>query len=125
MALATELMGVGFSAGQASGTGGQYVALTATGSSLATAATVTASMCVIASADGTKGVRLAGQVGDEVWMFNNSGSTCPVYPDTSSVAICVPGTGLGTAGSAFSLLTYKTAIAKKVTSTQWLINVSA
>ena len=125
MALASELVGSSFSAGQAGGVGGQYVALTATGSSLATAATVTASMCVIASADGTKGVRLAGQVGDEVWLFNNSGSTCPVYPDTASVAICVPGTGLGTAGSAFSLLTYKTALAKKVTTTQWLINVSA
>lgn len=125
MALATELMGAGFSGGQASGVGGQYAALTAAGSSLATATTVTAGNAVIASADGTKGVRLNGQAGDTVWLFNNSGSTCPVYPDTSSVAIAVPGTGLGTAGSAFSLLTYKVAAFKKITSTQWLVIVSA
>jgi len=125
MALAKELMGVGFSGGQATGIGGQYVALTALGSSLATAATVTAGNVVIGSANGTLGVRLEGQVGDEIWLFNNSASTCPVYPDTASVAICVPGTGLGSAGSAFSLLTYKSATAKKVTSTQWLIVVSA
>jgi hypothetical protein len=125
MALAKELMGVGFSAGQASNIGGQYVALTALGTSQATAAPVLASMVVIASADGTKGVTLpACEAGAEIWLFNNSGSTCPVYPDVGA-AICVPGTGLGSANTAYSQLTYKTSIYKRVTSTQWLVNTSA
>lgn len=126
MAMAKELVNAGFAPGQAVAIGGQYVALTALGSSLATCAPVTASMVVVASADGTKGVTLpAVEVGAEIWIFNNSGSTCPVYPDASTVAICVPGTGLGSVGSAYSQLTYKTSIYKRVTSTQWLVCTSA
>lgn len=125
MALAKELIGLGMPAGLAAGLGGQYGAVTAAGSSQTTATDVNSSMSVIASADGTKGVQLpAVEVGAEIWLFNNAGSTCPVYPD-SGAAICVPGTGLGSADAAFSLLTYKTGIFKKVTSTQWLVNVSA
>lgn len=125
MASAKEIMGGGFSAGQATAIGGQYVSLTAAGSSQATATLVTASMVVVASADGTKGLVLpACPVGDEYWIFNNSGSTCPVYPD-SGAAISVAGTGLGTANSAFSQLTYKCTIYKRVTLTQWLAMTTA
>lgn len=125
MAYAKELMGVGFSGGQAGGVGGQYAAITAAGSTIADAAALTASNCVVSSADGTKGVILQGQVGDEVTVFNNAGSTLKVYPQTSSVAISVAGTGLGTAGAAFSQLTYKCTTYKMVTSTQWLAITSA
>jgi len=124
MALAKELMGVGFSAGQASGVGGQYSAVTATGSAQTDAASLAASMSVVAGADGTKGVILTGGVGDELWVFNNSASTLKVYP-TTGAAIAVAGTGLGTANAAFSQLTYKTTIYKCVTTTQWLANTSA
>lgn len=125
MALAKELTGLGFSAQQASGIGGQYAPLTAAGSSQATATAVSASMIVVASADGTKGLTLpAVEVGAEIWIFNNSASTCPVYPDVGA-AIAVAGTGLGSANAAFSQLTYKTTIYKRVTSTQWLANTSA
>src|SRR5690348_13243739 len=111
MALAKEIMGGGFSACQAKAIGGQYAAITAAGSAQGDAATLTASMCVVASADGTKGVILAGEIADEVWVFNNSGSTLKVYPD-SGAAIAVAGTGLGSANAAFSQLTYKTTIYK-------------
>ncbi len=125
MALAKELTGIGFSGAQAKGIGGIYTAITAAGSSQVTATAVGVSMSIIASADGTKGVRLPScEVGDEVWLFNNSGSTCPVYPDTGA-AIAVAGTGLGSANAAFSQLTYKTTIYKRVTSTQWLACTSA
>ncbi len=125
MALAKELTGLGMAPALASGIGGQYAALTAAGSSQATCTAVGASMIVVASADGTKGLTLpACEVGAEIWVFNNSGSTCPVYPDVGA-AIAVAGTGLGTANSAFSQLTYKTTIYKRVTSTQWLANTSA
>lgn len=125
MAIAKDLMGLGFSAAQASGIGGQYAALTAAGSSQATATPVTASIVVVASADGTKGLVLpACEVGAMITIFNNSGSTCPVYPDAGA-AISVAGTGLGTANSAFSQLTYKATIYIRATSTQWIANTTA
>lgn len=123
MAYAKELTGA-FTAGQARAIGGQYAAITAAGSAQTDAATLTASMCVVAGADGTKGVILLGDVGDEVWVFNNSASTLKVYPD-SGAAIAVAGTGLGSANAAFSQLTYKTTIYKKATTTQWLANTTA
>lgn len=124
MAYAKELVGSGFSPGQASGVGGQYSAVVAAGSAQGDAAAVNASMAIVTAADGTKGVILTGQVGDEVWLFNNSGSTLKVYP-TTGAAIAVAGTGVGTVNAAFSQLTYKTTIYKCITSTQWLANTSA
>ena len=123
MAYASELTGA-FPPGQAGSVGGQYNAVTAAGSAQGSAAPLTASMSVVAGADGTKGVILKGQPGDEVWVFNNSGSTLKVYPPTGA-AIAVVGTGVGTANAAFSQLTYKTTIYKCLTSTQWLANTSA
>ena len=125
MAYAKELVGVGVPPVTAVGMGGQYSAVTAAGSAITDATQVKASMAIVSGADGTKGVYLQGDVGDEVWLFNDSASTLKVYGDTSSVAIAVPGTGLGTAGAAFSHLTYKTVIYKKVSSTQWLPQVTA
>lgn len=124
MAYASELVGTGFSPGQASGVGGQYTALTAAGSSQATGTPVTASMSVVAGADGTKAVTLKGQKGDEVWLFNNSASTLKVYPPVGA-AIAVPGTGVGTANSAFDHLTYKVVAYKCMSSTQWVPMVGA
>lgn len=125
MALSKDVMGGGFSAGQARALGGNYAAVTATGSAITDAAALTASNCVVASADGTKGVQLSGNVGDTVVVFNNSGSTLKVYPGSTSEAIAVPGTGLGTAGAAYSHTTYAVVEYKKITATQWLVNKSA
>lgn len=123
MALASELTGA-FPPGQAVAIGGQYTALTAAGSSQATGTAVTASMSVVAGADGTKAVTLRGQAGDEVWLFNNSASTLKVYPPVGA-AIAVPGTGVGSANAAFDHLTYKPVIYKCMSSTQWVPMVSA
>jgi hypothetical protein len=124
MALAKDVMGGGFSAGQAAALGGGYTAITATGSTQGDAATLTASNCVVAGADGTKGVVLNGNVGDSVLVFNNSGSTLKVYPN-SGAAISVGGTGLGSANAAFSQLTYKPVWYVKVSATQWISDVGA
>lgn len=125
MALAKELMGGGFSAGQARVVGGQYASIVAAGSVQGDGTAIGASMVVVASADGTKGVTLpATQVGDEIWVFNNSASTLKVYPPVGA-AIAVVGTGLGTANSAFSQLTYKTTVYKCLTPTQLLAITSA
>ena len=125
MTLAKELIGLGFPSIQANGMGGQYADVTAAGSVQGDAAAINASMVVVAGADGTKGVILpACEVGAEIWVFNNAASTCKVYPD-SGAKIAVAGTGLGTTNAAFSQLTYKTTIYKRVTSTQWLANTTA
>lgn len=124
MASAKEVMGGGFSGGQALAMGGAYTTVAAAGSTITDATAVTASMCVVTAADGTKGVALSGQVGDEFWIFNNAGSTLKVYPE-SAAAIAVAGTGLGSAAAAFSQLTYKTTLYKKITTTQWLALTTA
>lgn len=124
MSLAKDVMGGGFSAGQAAALGGNYQAVTATGSTQADAATLSATNCVVASADGTKGVILNCNVGDSQWVFNNSASTLKVYPQTGA-AIAVAGTGLGSANAAFSHLTYKTVEYKRITSTQYLALTTA
>ncbi len=124
MALANELMGLGFSAAQARGMGGGYAGITALGTVQADAVAVNAGSNVVAGADGTVGARLPScEVGAEVWVFNNSGSTLKVWPDVGA-AIPVTGTGLGTVNNAYSLLTYKTGLFKRVTSTQWLLIVT-
>jgi len=124
MALSKDVLGGGFSAGQAKALGGNYQAVTAVGSAQTDAATLSASNCVVASANGTTGVILAGEIGDSVWVFNNSGSTLKVYPNTGA-AIAVPGTGLGSANASYAHTTYAVVEYKKITSTQWLPKKSA
>ncbi len=123
MAYARELVGP-FTSAQAGALGGGNASLTATGSVIGDAATVTSSITIVNGADGTKGVALNGQTGDSVVIFNNSASTLKVWPEAAA-AIAVPGTGLGTAANAFSHLTYKTVIYYKQSSTQWFPNVTA
>ena len=118
MAYAKEVLGL--PGGVASSLGGAFANVTATGSVQGDAALLGASMTVVASADGTKGVILpAGQAGDEAWVFNNAASTLKVYPPTGA-AISVSGTGLGSANTAFSHLTFKVSLYKCLSSTQWL-----
>lgn len=124
MALSKEVMGGGLSAGQAKGIGGQYTTVAAAGSVIGDATAVTASMCIVTAADGTKGVSIAGDVGDQIVIFNNAASTLKVWPE-SAAAIAVNGTGLGSAAAAFSQLTYKVTVYKKVTTTQWFALTSA
>lgn len=125
MALSKDVMGGGFSAGQARALGGNYAAITAAGSVITDATVLTASNCVVASADGTKGVALSGNIGDSVTVFNNSASTLKVWPGSTSEAIAVPATGLGTAAAAYSHTTYAVVTYTKITATQWLVNKSA
>lgn len=125
MALSKDVMGGGFSAGQARALGGNYASIAATGSTIADAAAITASNVVVTAADGTKGVQLIGNVGDSVNVFNDSGSTLKVWPGSTSEAIAVPGTGLGTAAAAYSHTTYAVVNYIKVSATQWFPNKSA
>lgn len=122
MALASELVGGGFSPGQAAAAGGAAnSAVAAAGSVQGDATAVKSSIVIATGADGTKGVILpAGMVGDEMWVFNSSASTLKVYPPVGA-AICVTGSGLGTVNAAHSLLTFKCAVYKILSSTQLLV----
>lgn len=125
MALVTEMMRGGTSAGQAKALCGSGGSFAAAGSAQSDATLITASTAILTAADGTKGVILpAVGPGEFVTLFNNSGSTCKVYPP-SGAAITVVGTGLGSADAAHSLLTYKTATYTCQSATQWFVNVSA
>ena len=125
MAFADEMLGI--APATAAALGGQYTGtVTAAGNAIGNAAPIMASMARVDGADGTKGVILPQAIpGDECWVFNNSGSTLKVYPGNASTAICVPGTGLGSGGTAYSQLTYKTSLYKLITTTQWLVLTTA
>lgn len=125
MALSKDVMGGGFSAGQARALGGNYTSVAATGSVIGDAALLTASNCVVTAADGTTGVQLSGNVGDSVNVFNDSASTLKVWPGSSTEAIAVPGTGLGSAAAAYDHTTYAVVTYTKISATQWLVNKSA
>ena len=120
MALSKEVMGGGFSAGQAGSLNGGYATQAAAGSVIGDATVITSSNVVVTAADATKGVKLSGNTGDSVRIFNNSGSTLKVWPGSSTEAIAVPGTGLGTAAAAYSHTTYAVVEYTKITATQWL-----
>lgn len=125
MALAQNMMGGGLSAGQVSAIQGQAGSVAAAGSSQTDATLVGVGIAIITGADATKGVILpAGSPGDTVELFNNSGSTCKVWPP-SGAAITVVGTGLGSSNAAHSLLTYKTGRYTCHSGTQWFANISA
>ena len=123
MTLAKDIMGAGFSAGQATALGGQTGTLAATGSAQSDAAAITVSNVTVSGADGTVGVILPAGYGS-VTVFNNSGSTLKVYPP-SGAAIAVPGTGLGTTDAAYSHTTYAVVTYQRVSSTQWFPTKSA
>ena len=125
MAFGNEIMGAGFSAGQATAMGGSSGSLAATGSTQANAAAVVSSLTIVTAADGTKGVILpAAQPGESCVLFNNAGSTLKVYPPSGS-AISVAGTGVGSANAAFSQLTYKCTLYVCQSATQWLAITTA
>ncbi len=126
MALVKKMLGGGVPAGMGRAICGDYGAITAAGSIQGDGAAVNVGNSIVASADGTKGVTLpaVASPGESVTLFNNSGSTLKVYPPVGA-AIAVAGTGLGSANSAFSQLTYKCTTYICFTATQWVAITSA
>lgn len=122
MALAKNIMQGGFSAGQAKAVNGSIgTALTAAGTTLATALDLTADTNVIGTCASGAGVSLpACELGDSVEIYNGGANACTVYPDTSSVQI----NGL-TAGNGFLLATNTSCFCRRITSTRWIAFLSA
>lgn len=120
MALASDIMKGGTSAGQAQAINGQVNgAVVAAGTTIATATTLTASINVVTS--GTGGVDLpSAMIGDEVEILNLSGAPVTVYPDSTSGRI----NGLS-AGGGFTLGNNTAVKCRKFSATRWAAYLSA
>jgi hypothetical protein len=126
MALAKELLGVGFAPAQAAGiNGGINTGLAAAGSTQADATAIATSYTIVTGADGTKGVILpAAQPGDCLQIVNSSASTLKVYPPVGA-AITVPGSSMGSANAAYSHTTFAVCEYFCFSATQWSVQKSA
>lgn len=122
---AAQLMGAGFSAGQASALVGPVptTAISAAGTTLGTATALAVVTNLVSTATAGQGVKLptAAVTNDFCIVFNdNTGASFYVYPDTSSNRI-----NQLAAGSGVLLANNTSCIFMKVTSTRWIANVSA
>lgn len=122
MALASNTMRGGFSAGQAKAINGSLAtALTAAGTTITDALDLKADTNVIGTCASGAGVQLAAcEIGDSQEIYNGGANACTVYPDTSSVQI----NGL-VAGNGFLLATNTMCYARRITSTRWIVTLSA
>jgi hypothetical protein len=122
MALASDIMKGGTSAGQAKAINGQISpTVTAAGTTIADAFDLTTSINVVTTATANQGVQLpSAEVGDEVDICNFSGASIIVYPDAAANRI----NGLN-AGGGFTLANNTACKLRKYTSTRWIANLSA
>ncbi len=123
MALAKNVMGGGFSAGQARSLNGNNVntAVTATGTTRATGTALTADVNVVSTATSLQGVVLyQGVPGDSQIVYNATTAAITVYPPSALVGINQLGVGNG-----FVLAPYTAVDIYMLTSTQYVGFLSA
>jgi len=122
MALARNIMRGGWSAGNARAVNGAVgTALTAAGTTLATALALQADTNVIGTAAAGTGVSLpSGEIGDSCEVYNGGANTVIVYPDAAANQI-----NAITAGSGFNLATNTACFCRKITATRWIAFLSA
>jgi len=122
MTKAADLMGLGFPWPLAQAEGFSSVAITAAGTTSVDATACDAQNSIfIMTATGSDGIRMSTSVPlmKPIWVVNTSGSTGKVYPFTGG------NFNGGSTDAALSVLTLKTAIIMRVTSTLWMLNMSA
>ena len=122
MALARNIMRGGWSAGNAKAVNGAVATgLTAAGTTLATALALQADTNVLGTVSSGTGVSLPScEIGDSCEVYNGGANSVTVYPDASTVQI----NGL-TVGNGFLLATGTMAYARRVSTTRWIVNLSA
>ena len=122
MALASNIMRGGYSAGMAKAINGAIATgLTAAGTTITDALDLTADTNVIGTCASGAGVQLAAaEVGDSQEVYNGGANACKVYPDSTSVQF----NSLGV-GNSFSLAPNTMCYCRKVSSTRWVVNLSA
>ena len=89
MALAKDLVAVGFSPGQAAGAGGQIApSVSAAGTTITDATDLTASVNYVSTVASGAGVQLYfGGVGDSMVVYNAGANALKVYPPSTSHTI--------------------------------------
>ena len=122
MATASDIMKGGLSSGMAKAINGQIQsAISAAGTTLATATRLTASINVITTAAASSGVQLQQtEIGDMVEILNLGANAVTVYPDAAANQI-----NQLSAGTGFALGTNTSCILRKFTSTRWMAYLSA
>ncbi len=122
MATASDIMKGGLSSGMAKAINGQIQsAITAAGTTLATATRLTASINVITTAAASSGVQLQQtEIGDMVEILNLGANAVTVYPDAAANRI-----NALSAGTGFALGMNTSCIVRKFTSTRWMAYLSA
>ena len=123
MALAKNVMGGGFSAGQAKAVGwpGVSSSLTAAGTVITDALDLVTDINFIGTCAAGAGVQLySGEIGDSQIIYNGGANACKVYPDSSSAQFNALG-----AGNSFQLGTNTMCYVRKITATRWIVNLSA
>ena len=122
MAIASNIMRGGYSAGMAKAINGAIATgLTAAGTTITDALDLTADTNVIGTCASGAGVQVpACEIGDSVEIFNGGANACKVYPDTTSAQF----NSLG-AGNSFQLGLNTTCYCRKISSTRWIVNLSA
>ena len=122
MALASNIMRGGYSAGMAKAINGAIATgLTAAGTTITDALDLTADTNVIGTCASGAGVQVAAaEIGDSQEIYNGGANACKVYPDSTLVQF----NSLGV-GNAFTLGTNTMAYCRKVSSTRWIVNLSA
>lgn len=122
MALAKQIMGGGVSAGMAKAINGTVAAtLSGAGTSLATGTAINAAFNVFTTvAAGTGGTLPSCELGDSVWVFNNTATNAlTVYPDSGSTINQL------SASVGILLAPYTGCIFARVSTTGWIANLSA
>lgn len=100
--------------------GGGATGLVAVGTNAATALQLSASQNAITTSSASTGVKLQPtEMGNEVWIRNDSGQTITVYPFETS------GTTFNAAASTVTIATAKTMVLKAVSSTYWMTLLTA
>ena len=120
--IGSQVMGGGFSAGQVSALQGSVnAAVTAAGTTLATATDLTAAINMVTTATADQGVSLPDMGnGDSLLIYNDTSVTIKVYPEDSSSAI-----NQLSAGSGFNLATNTGCFVVRLNSTQFVAFLSA
>lgn len=122
MALAKNIMQGGYSAGSAKAINGSIATgLTAAGTTISDALDLTADTNVIGTCASGAGVQVfAAELGDSQEIYNGGANACKVYPDSSLTQFNALGVG-----NSFLLATNTTCYVRKITSTRWIVNLSA
>jgi hypothetical protein len=122
MALARQVMGAGFSAGQALAIGGGVgTGISAAGTTISDATDLGQAVNEVTTVASGAGVQLPSAApGDEVWVYNSGANELKVYPHASTA-----GFNDLTVGTAYILATNTGAVHKMISATKWMVILSA